>query len=622
MLLHRAHTRSVLAVILSIVLLSGCLQHAQPSPGQKPIPDTGTSPNLPCSAPCTQQRSLAVILLQDNTKVNVSQSDVKNFLVPELNNYWMNASYHTFGGWQLDHSPPPETIPAPADPAPDGQGWCQSDQLHQYINRKSRTDQLVIVIYPDRWCSNGLGDHQNTDGQYVYLTDKFAIHGPLLNTSASAESFYFTTQEAGHSLLGGAHADGLDCAAPTQFSLSCYNTPTINVDCGTVSYTPPAVCKYGDPWDAMGNDYPGRGVGHVGNVGWLFGDAGPNGVELDRLGWMVGNRKQIVTPDTSAVYSLEPLAQFYPTPQNPQALWIPPTSSTPWLEVEYRQGSSASHPSYSQWRDGFLTDWPQVTGGVLLHAVSPRPDSQSLLLDASPNTNNANQPWGCPGGNVGPMSNNAFCDWYDAALMPGKSFTPEGAPYSLTLLTAQDGIARVAITYPATGSSNPTSTATRTATSTATSTVTKTTAPGGTCDGIATFDYTPGDQCTHIAGVLTANELQFTVGDLTPSKRDDGAPQLCALVTATNTAANTSFLTTFGFYLETASPGPGTQIDRNGVSVNLQTAIGGTLDEVGYLEAGVTKSGTACFSVVTTAPGQQVLIIYTPAAQGRTIWVK
>ena len=140
------------------------------------------------------------------------------------------------------------------------------------------------------------------------------------------------------------------------------------------------------------------------------------------------------------------------------------------------------------------------------------------------------------------------------------------------------------------------------------------------CDGISIFDYEQGDQCSNIGGLLNANGVQLTVGALTAATSDSGRPELCAPVKGINTTSEQKFLTGFGFYLETAGPGPGVSLNKGGTTVNSQVSIGGTLDKVGYLAAGGTGSGTVCFAAGITS-GQQVLIIYTPAAQGRSIWV-
>jgi len=142
-----------------------------------------------------------------------------------------------------------------------------------------------------------------------------------------------------------------------------------------------------------------------------------------------------------------------------------------------------------------------------------------------------------------------------------------------------------------------------------------------TCGGISIFDYEQGDQCTHIGGLLTADGVQLTVGDLTPGTNDSGKPELCAPVKGINTTSDPKFLTALGFNLESAGPGPGVSVERNGTPVNLQFPIGGTINNVGTLAAGGTGTGTVCFDAGISS-GQQVLIIYSPAAQGRSIWVK
>jgi hypothetical protein len=213
------------------------------------------------------------------------------------------------------------------------------------------------------------------------------------------------------------------------------------------------ICEYGDPWDAMGDDFPeSTNFG----VGTIVGDAWLNGVELHKVGWSAGREAKA----TQGLWSIRPLEDSTSNGA-PQVLWIPPASSgsTPTIEMEYRHPAQSVSP-FSNWLDGFLNGcagpaftcgWPEVTGGLLLHAVSADSQSQSLLLDATPDSN---RPELCPRGTTGVpptvFYNNAFCDWYDAAVRPGlaHSFVPNGpylAPYYVTVLFAGASSALVAV---------------------------------------------------------------------------------------------------------------------------------------------------------------------------------
>ncbi len=122
--------------------------------------------------------------------------------------------------------------------------------------------------------------------------------------------------------------------------------------------------------------------------------------------------------------------------------------------MEFRRPSQS--PSVSPWLDGFLNGcvqgtfdcgWPKVTGGLLIHAVPQDDQSQSLLIDATPDSNKSTL---CPPFTTGIFYNNAFCDWYDAAVQPGvaNSFVPNGhfvAPYYVTVLSAGATGAMVAV---------------------------------------------------------------------------------------------------------------------------------------------------------------------------------
>jgi hypothetical protein len=390
--------------------------------------------------------SVEVLLVDDpKHKIQITPSEVRQNSLPFLNDWYSHVSYGAFTGFR----------PAQVGQAtkPDGVVCDAGTMLNWAANNFPRSVQEYVVVVPFSACGT-IG--QAAPGAAFFTDDAFVHTSP-----PESKAVYFTAMEIGHSLFGQAHANALDCQL--AFSWDCYTRASTDLggtglpkdlsdntcaqNDGTARFAGPAICVYGDPWDAMGDDYPGRMVTLVGTIP---GDAWPNGIELDKMGWLAGRKTTV----GQGVWSLRPLEQQAASGP-PQVLWIPAiTGTTPPFTLEYRRPTQS--PSVSPWLDGFLNGcvtagfdcgWPEVTGTVLIHAVPNNGQSQSLLIDSTPDSNRTQL---CPAGQTGNIHNNAFCDWYDAGLQPGvaNSFVPNGpyvAPYYVTVLSAGATGATVAV---------------------------------------------------------------------------------------------------------------------------------------------------------------------------------
>jgi hypothetical protein len=394
-----------------------------------------------------QTESVAVLLVSDPSHpMPIRVSDVKRYSLSFLNRWYRRVSYGAFRGFN----------PAQAGSVSKSDGVSCDAQtmwtwaLHTFPN--SSADYVVVV--PGSACPSTGATVGDLGGQhFAFFTDRNFVH----TASPTAYAVYNTVMELGHSLLGPAHANSLDCT--TAFDLSCYTAGSTVGPLGGISGTICAqrdgtvpyfgeICAYGDPWDAMGNDFPESTTFAVGTIP---GDAWLNGIELNKAGWLTGREATA----GQGVWAIRPL-EHSSGRGAPQVLWIPAVpNSLPRIEMEYRHPAPSPSP-FSHWLDGFLTGcvttgvdcgWPEITGGVLFHAVSADAQSQSLLLDSTPDSN---RPALCPTGTTNGLSNNAFCDWYDAAVQPGasNSFVPNGpyiAPYYVTVLSAGATGASVAV---------------------------------------------------------------------------------------------------------------------------------------------------------------------------------
>jgi hypothetical protein len=441
-------------------------------------------PAAEASTPVTS-KSIFFLLVNDGfSNLGVTTNEVKDVTVNFLNDYFAGVSYNKFHGFGA-----PNIVDA-KEVTGYGGDLCNRGEIWKWAHENySNSADIYVVVVPSIVCpssSSDAGARESPFDQgkwFAWFNDQQLVDNP----KPTAEAVYLTVMEIGaHPIMGATHANALDCTL--SFSWSCFSTATAagpvpdpngeqisSAACATRDGTVPydgQICAYGDPWDAMGNDFPESGGYRVGTIP---GDARLNGIELDKAGWLQGREstgKTAGPPSTGSavtkgVYSIRPLEEAA-TSTTPQVQWLPAVSgSTPNIEIEYRRPAQDPRlippftAPFANWLDGFLTGcvtagvdcgWPEVTGGVLLHAVSQgNGQSQSLLIDATPDSNNAQL---CPSDKTGIFFNNAFCDWYDAALQPADpttdkpSFVPNGtyvAPYYVTVLSASAREARVAV---------------------------------------------------------------------------------------------------------------------------------------------------------------------------------
>ena len=332
----------------------------------------------PCPAVCRGESMVVLLVSGQNHPVGVTPSQVTGDLWPQLSSWFHIVSYGTFAGWNLT------AVGSTAAPLSD-----LSCDLHAQnslglwaINTLPHpAEHVYVVIYPSSWsntCQGQIGVNPNNPSQYVVLwSDAQVIHTSL----PTPTQMYETMHEMSHSIFGVNHADALDCQ--TSFSASCLSAAEAKQDpfpCVNGNQTLPVMCQYGDPWDPLGNDWPGQLAGFPYNgFSPPAGEPWPNGVEMDAVGWLA-TRKQNASSTVSGVYPIAPLETQNPG-GSPQVLFIPPTNVTPWLEVERRAPPAGT----SVWTDGYLSGWPSVTDGILIHiATNLGGRNNSALLDASP----------------------------------------------------------------------------------------------------------------------------------------------------------------------------------------------------------------------------------------------
>lgn len=166
------------------------------------------------------------------------------------------------------------------------------------------------------------------------------------------------------------------------------------LDCGTASLGENCtVMAYGNAFDAMGNTY----AGHF------------NAFMKERLGWLnAGNSSQIMTVEGSGSYTLDP---YESVSTGPKVLKIlkstdPVTGKRSWYYVESRQAIGF---------DAFLSGFPNVTNGVLIHTGTEGNGDSSYLLDMTPSSQLLTTK-----------------DWLDPALTAGESFIDPVAGITVT----------------------------------------------------------------------------------------------------------------------------------------------------------------------------------------------
>jgi hypothetical protein len=193
--------------------------------------------------------------------------------------------------------------------------------------------------------------------------------------------------EMGHN-LGLYHAHSMDC-----------RTSPIVAPCTT--------SEYGDTIDMMGG-----APGHF------------NAFMKERLGWIgYGSSPALTTVQSGGTYWLEPFES--PSAGGSKALKIlksvdPATGARTWYYVEFRRASGF---------DSFLSSYPNVPTGVVMHIGTESSGNSNYLLDLTPETSS----------------------WTDPALVVGKSFSDTAAGITLQTASVSATGASVVVTMAASG---------------------------------------------------------------------------------------------------------------------------------------------------------------------------
>ncbi|HSB75557.1 MAG TPA: NEW3 domain-containing protein [Terriglobales bacterium] len=200
------------------------------------------------------------------------------------------------------------------------------------------------------------------------------------------------SHELGH-LLGLYHSHAWNCRP--------------NIDTGTCSSI-----EYGDTLDMMGdsNNFAG-------------GDF--NTFQKERLGWLnYGSSPPIQTVQSDGSYTIGP---YEAQDGTNKALKIAQTTNsstgqTTWIYVEYRQALGF---------DSFLSNYSQITNGVVLHLGTDSSPNSSELLDLTP----------------------ATTSWMDVALDAGLSFTDPVSGATISTTSVNSSGATVSVTLGSGGGS-------------------------------------------------------------------------------------------------------------------------------------------------------------------------
>lgn len=260
---------------------------------------------------------------------------------------------------------------------------CDTSQISSYANAAASAAgadlsryQRLVYVFPNvsscGWVGKGMVGGSPASAW---------INGALGNAQVA-------THELGHN-FGLYHSHALECGATTLGS-ACTKQ------------------EYGDWIDTMGNS----NAGHY------------NAFQKERLGWLnYGASPPIVTVQTGGSFSLEPYESGSGGAKALKVLKGTDASSgqKSWYYVEYRRPLGF---------DGFLSSYPNVPNGVVIHAGTDGQPDSSYLLDTTPASSIYN-----------------YQDWGDIALVTGQSFTDANAGVTITTTAAGGPAAGVSVSY-------------------------------------------------------------------------------------------------------------------------------------------------------------------------------
>jgi len=258
---------------------------------------------------------------------------------------------------------------------------CDTAAIQSYADQAATAAGANVAAYAHRVYAFPFNSACGWDG-YAQVGGGLA----WINGSLDAGT---VAHELGHN-FGLYHSHSLECGATT-----------LGTSCTTY--------EYGDTLDTMGYSST---VGHF------------NAFAKERLGWLgYGSSPPITTVGASGTYSLEP---YEASGGGAKALKIlkstdPTTGQHTWYYVEYRQAIGF---------DGFLSSYPNVTAGVVVHTGSESGGNTANLLDMTP-------------------SSSTYYDWNDPALDVGQTFSDPSSGVTIRVVSAAASGASVSVDVPA-----------------------------------------------------------------------------------------------------------------------------------------------------------------------------